>query len=78
MTRCVIEVNGRTCQAAPIRGRPYCWPHRHVFGGDATITLPELRRLAEDFDDMGGDLFKASEFVAWVTLDIGDRGSEHG
>ena len=77
MSRCVIEINGRTCQARPIRNRPYCWSHRHVFGSDAPITLSELRRLAADFDAMGGDLCKASEFVSWVTLDIGDRGSEH-
>lgn len=66
-------VDGRPCQVAPWRGRTYCWPHRFAVSAGTSVTLDELWRLAEEFDQRSreaGELYPAVEFVAWVKPEL--------
>jgi hypothetical protein len=70
-------INGRLCRAAPLRGRPYCFAHRLRLGADATVTVRELYRLAEEFDQRSreaGELYPAVEFVEWLKPELAETG----
>lgn len=75
--QCRVSVDGRRCRAAPLRGRVYCYAHRFSVAGDFTVTVAELGRLAEEFDQRSaevGELYPAVEFVAWVKPELADGG----
>jgi hypothetical protein len=72
-THCRILLNGRPCRALPVRGADYCIGHRRHRLADASVTLAELWRLAEEPDQRSaeaGELYPAVKFVAWVKPDL--------
>lgn len=51
--------------------------HRHALTGGLTVTVAELFRLAEEFDQRSaeaGERYSAAEFVAWVKPELTDSG----
>jgi hypothetical protein len=73
---CCVMVNCKQCRAAPLRGQAYCFAHRNVIAGEPNVTLPELLRMAGEFDRTAGELFTATEFVLWATPNIRQRDEE--
>lgn len=71
---CPVRVNGQPCRARPLRDRPYCYAHdRYGASGRLNVRLADLWRLADEFDERSceaGELYSASEFVAWLKPEL--------
>lgn len=66
---CRALVNGRPCRAASRRDGDYCQAHRHVEHVAVTVSLADLWRLAEEFDQRSreaGERYSAASFVEWL------------
>jgi hypothetical protein len=56
-----------------MRGTDVCYPHRHHRLAGVTVSLLELTRLAETFDQRSrsaGELYPAADFVSWLAPEL--------
>lgn len=67
---------GRRCRAAPLTGADVCLAHRHHRLAGISVTLAELSRLAETFDEqsrMEGAAYSAIDFIIWCAPELGQQ-----
>lgn len=71
---CSVILDGQPCRGWPLRDKPYCYTHDRYGGPRARkASLVELWRLAEEFDERSrdaGELYSATEFVAWLKPEL--------